>query len=146
MSEKKEIQEFDYVFDIDDGPQVHTLTCLNNKKRPEEKQMKVTLEPLSAKEADSIVRDAFKFAGKRPKDEEGKEFEKWNTKYMEYFLEKNFSKKVTKLENIFFKIGDKVKEITKVSELYGMKSKTASAIVTEIKEFIDIQEDVPEKN
>jgi ParB-like chromosome segregation protein Spo0J len=142
MSEEiKDVFE-DYVFDIDLDDQVHILKCFNNESRPEDKQMKITLQLLSCKQKDSITRKAARKALHNNKLSQ----EKADELYFDLLLEYTFTEKVKKIENIFFKINGKVKEIKKADELYKMQHSTANIIVTEIKDIMNKQEEVPVKN
>lgn len=134
MSEDKK----NYVFDIDDQEKTFTLECLNNKQRPIEQQMRVKMQPISAKDADSIASRAMDEAGTDSKAKG------WNDKYSKLWLQYTIEKKVKGMENIFFKINGQVKEIKDALELYALKDIKANIIFKEIKKLINLQDEINE--
>jgi len=131
-----------YIFDINDEPTIYTLECYDNKKRPVEKQMRVSIEPLSAKESNEITKEAYAATGQRNKMSE----EEWTGKYSTHFTRINFAKKIKTIENIYFRDKEGVtKEITDPLELWTLKDKKASTIVTEIQALMNSQDEVSEE-
>lgn len=135
-----EIDEFEYIFDIDDTERELILTCLNNEIRPKDKQMKVVICLLSQKEKDFIIRYASRKA-MNVKEEELKD-----EIFTQAILDKTFEMKIKSMENIYFKINGQTKEITNPVELYNMKSPIANTIVDEIRDFMNKTEEIKEKN
>jgi hypothetical protein len=141
-TKEEELAELEtYVFDIDDEPRVHILKCYNNEERPVEKQMKVTIEPLSAKESNRVTKEVYAMTGQQNKMSDAE----YQGKFGVNWTLINFKYRVKKIENIYFKIDGKVKEITNPEELYNIKDNKALKIVTEIQSYInDMNENLTE--
>lgn len=128
------------VFSVSDSPVVIPLDCLGNLEREKKDQMLVTLQPLNPLEVEDATRSAV-MATEHIEDEKER-----NAAFMSAVSMEKLSKRVKKMENIFFNVSGEEREILDPRELYTMRSDAAHAIITNIKLKIRDLEAVDSKN
>lgn len=130
--------EGDFLLDILDENEVYVIKLFNNKKRPEDKQMKVHIKPLSGKDlsiiASQIRNDIKEFQKENPDD--NREFVELYNMFSERW---EFAHRILKLENFRFKVGDEVKELTDPLDLFDYPNSKFALITNELRQkFLEI--------
>jgi hypothetical protein len=118
----------DYVFELDAEEVVYEIDAAGNLDRPKKDRMRAIISPLSAKEANTISREA------RDALDITRDHPKWSELYLDAFNEVSFRRRVLRLENIRVKGSDgKIREITDPMELYLMKDRNMALIAMDIR-------------
>jgi len=132
MEDEKKIIEDDFYLDINDETEIYTIESLNNKKRPEEKQMRVHIKPLSGKDlaqiSSRILKEVKMYMKENPKDP--REFMDMYNMFAERW---EFVYRIEKLENFKYKEKGEVKEITDPYDLYTYANSKFAQIVSELR-------------
>lgn len=136
--EKKQLPQEDFFVDINDEEEVFVFESFWNKMRPEDKQMKAYIKPLSGKDLANISvqirKDIAEYKKANPDDES--EFvdlynmfsEKWEFKY-----------RIERLENVKLKVKGEVVDLTDPVMLFEYPNSKMARLASELQvRFIQI--------
>lgn len=135
---KEEVFEEDFLLDIQDETEVYAIKLFNNRKRPEEKQMRVHIKPFSGKDlsniASQIRAEIRRFQQENPDDE--REFIDLYNMFSDRF---EFMHRIVKMENFRYKENGEENEITSPDQLFDFKNSKFALITNELRQkFMEI--------